>query len=318
LNPAHDRESGASKRPPLPDSRGRGRTAPEPRSALPGSDAREDARDVVLLGASNLTMALPQALEALERRFPDEMIVARVAHGPGRSFGLDAGLPGLRFRGHRESSLLQDIERRDRTLPLSALITDIGNDILYDVEPLRLLEWVREITVRIQSTGGDVVLTSLPLETVRRIPAWKYRCLRTVYFPGSRLPLAETLARVEAVTTGLEDVCRETGARLLASNSEWYGFDHFHLRLSRRRDAFRAWISEFAPGPRSQRENALDPSKSAVSSGENEPTRRGVSAWGRAWLRFRRPERLFVLGKELRRVPLPTYELGPRLRLRLF
>ena len=47
--------------------------------------------------------------------------------------------------------------------PTRALVTDVGNDILYGFGAEQTLAWVREAVDRLQSTTRDIVLTDLPM-----------------------------------------------------------------------------------------------------------------------------------------------------------
>lgn len=256
-----------------------------------------------LIGASNLTYALPQAVDSVLRRFAGETVRFYLAHGPGRSFGIDAGVLGLKFRGHRESALLERIDRDSDQVHLAgAIITDVGNDIPYEIPVPTILAWVEELTRALAAPGATVGITALPVGSIQRVTAWKYRLIRPVFYPGCKLSLDETFARVLEVQSGLEAITgRVPGdVRLLPVESSWYGFDRFHLRRSARRTAWRAWV------------DAVTPSHLPASSarGARVPTLAQCLR-----LRFISPEEYFVFGRRRGKRRAEPVRLGDRVSL---
>ncbi len=88
---------------------------------------------IILLGASNLTLSLRLVTHLMQQRFsgPSE-ILAAVGHG--RAYGsanqvLSRGLPGI-----VNSGLWPQLNSIG-VLPTYALLTDIGNDILFGSAP---------------------------------------------------------------------------------------------------------------------------------------------------------------------------------------
>src|SRR5262249_14377181 len=125
---------------------GRRRRAPRHAAAAPGTDAVIPRR-LVVLGASNLTRGFPALLRVARGAWGDGLEVFG-ALGHGRSYGkrshvLFRGLPGI-----LESGLWPQLEAQPR-LPGRALLTDVGNDILYHVPVDTILAWVAECVARL-------------------------------------------------------------------------------------------------------------------------------------------------------------------------
>ena len=51
-------------------------------------------------------------------------------------------------------------------LPTAALVTDIGNDLLYGVPVEQLLEWVEGCLDRLADVGAKTIVTQLPVDSV--------------------------------------------------------------------------------------------------------------------------------------------------------
>ena len=83
-------------------------------------------------------------------------------------------------------------------VPTRGLITDVGNDILYGFSAQQTLAWVEEALGRLQSFTQDIVLTDLPLASIRRLSRAKFLAFRSILVPSCRLSFdqAELISRV--------------------------------------------------------------------------------------------------------------------------
>src|ERR1043165_8514894 len=95
------------------------------------------SRRVILLGASNLALSFPTVVATVRQTW-SEAVEIMAAMGHGRSYGQDSSVLGRKIPGIFPCALWQDLQNRP-PLPTSALLTDIGNDILYGISPDRLL-----------------------------------------------------------------------------------------------------------------------------------------------------------------------------------
>jgi hypothetical protein len=191
---------------------------------------------VVALGASNLTRGLhPLVCSARSAWGPGVEVVAALGHG--RSYGVRSRL-GMRTRpGILESGLWRGLESLPPTA-MRALVTDVGNDILYGFPAQQVVAWVAEAVRRLQQFTADVVLTDLPLASLRRLSTAKFLLFRSILVPSCRLSLPEALEAAERVDAGLAELAAARGVRLLRLRPEWYGFDPIHIRPARWRAAW--------------------------------------------------------------------------------
>ena len=216
-------------------------------SAAPRHEPRADTPGVLfaLLGSSNLTIALPQALNHLVSRLSGTAMTVFVAHGPGRSYGVDTGSFGIKFRALSRCALLPAVEEAAKDNPAAdtwALLTDIGNDIMHGVSVKHLMLRIRRTVERLRHLGATVGVTSLPVEGLAEIAPWKFRVARRLVYPLSRVPRDEVLSQVNAIQNELRDMESRGEIQLLPARREWYGPDEFHLRPGRTRDAVTEWI----------------------------------------------------------------------------
>jgi hypothetical protein len=201
---------------------------------------------VVLLGASNVAGAFPTLVETARRLCGGPLDVL-TAFGNGRSYGqrsrwLFRELPGIAACG-----LWDALERRPAA-PTVALLTDVGNDLLYEVPVPEILGWVEACMDRLGRAGARVVLTPLPLPGIRTVSPATYHLLRTVTFPRCRLDLAAMLARAEELDRRLRDLARGRGLLLVEPRAEWYGFDRIHLRRGAWPTAWPEMLSAWSNG----------------------------------------------------------------------
>ena len=182
---------------------------------------------VLLLGASNLTLSLRTVIDLVQRRCGGPSDI-QVAAGHGRSYGaasqvLIRGLPGI-----TDCALWSRLDAVE-PLPTYALLTDIGNDIPYGIDPQRLLSWVNWCIDRMQGHAAQIVMTNLPIATIESLSEAHYRIVRSVFFPSCRLSLSDVRDRASIVHRGLADIARDRRVILVESESEWFGPDAIHV-----------------------------------------------------------------------------------------
>ena len=195
-----------------------------------------DVDRIVALGASNLTRGFRTVVSAARSTWGPEVQVL-AALGYGRSYGAPSRVFVRTLPGILESGLWQTLASMPK-LPTRALVTDVGNDILYGFSAERTLAWVEEALSRLQRVTQDIILTDLPLASIRRLSPAKFLVFRTILFPSCRLSLAQVLESVERVNAGLADLSAARGVRLFHLDPAWYGLDPIHIRPSLWR---RAW-----------------------------------------------------------------------------
>jgi hypothetical protein len=186
------------------------------------------AHRVILLGASNVARALPTIVDTARRRCAGPLDLL-AACGNGRSYGLRTAWFGRELPGIVPCGLWDALEQRP-PLPTSALLTDVGNDLIYEVPVSEIVGWVETCVDRLQRAGAHVVLTPLPLRGILDVSQVWYALLRTVTSPRCRLDRATMLARAEELDGQLRDLARRRGLSLAEPRPEWYGFDLVHIR----------------------------------------------------------------------------------------
>jgi len=232
-----------------------------------------DVGRIVALGASNLTRGF-QTVVSTARAAWGPRVEVLAALGHGRSYGARSQLVFRSLPGILESGLWSELESRPH-VATRALVTDVGNDILYGFSPEQTLAWVGEVLRRLRRVTEDIVVTDLPLASIRQLSRLKFLAFRSILVPSCRLSLPQVLERAELVNVGLAELSSAQGAKLTRLDPAWYGFDPIHVRPSRWKVAWRQILGAQPPA--------------SVN---------GVSAAESLRLYLMRPERRWMFGRE--------------------
>lgn len=246
---------------------------------------------VVVLGASNVTRGISTIVETAQLALGGS-IDLYAAFGHGRSLGLYTRVLGRGLCSLLDAGLWRALDARPRPEASFALLTDIGNDLMYEVEPKIICRWVEKILDRCQSVARRVVVTELPLASIEQLSPRRFAILRSIIFPRCRLTLDEAKRRAIEINAAVHRAAGEYGAAVVAHDAAWYGLDPIHIR---RREFARAW--------------------NAVLSAWNEDERRAALARGslRRWIRlglFSPEKRAFFGIERSRRQPAGTLRDG--------
>lgn len=191
---------------------------------------------IVALGASNLTRGFHDVVATARTTWgPAIEIVAALGHG--RSYGAESRFLGRALPGILQSGLW-DCLASTRPAPTRAIISDVGNDILYGFPPSQILSWVEESIERLRPYTNEIVVSGLPKVGASDISNAKFLFFRSVLFPRCRLSFAEVSDAATAVNEGLLRIADARRLRFVHLRSEWYGVDPIHIRPSQWRGAW--------------------------------------------------------------------------------
>ena len=194
------------------------------------------ARRVVILGASNVVRCLPTVIETACSHWGRPLeIMAAIGHG--RSYGMTTTVMGRTLPGILQCDLWHEWLGRNH-LPTAALITDIGNDVLFGAGPQQIAAWVRQCLESLVERSERLVITELPLDSVSTIGPRRFLFLRSMLFPRSRLSWDEAISRGQELNGLILELAREFQATVVKPKRDWYGFDPIHIVRRRQKDAW--------------------------------------------------------------------------------
>lgn len=208
---------------------------------------------LIALGASNLTRGF-LALADVARADAGGPVEILAALGRGRSYGMPSRMLGRGLCGIDDCELWTALGRSPRRAG-TALLMDVGNDILYGSEVARILHWVESALVRLSAHAEHLIVAGLPVANLERLGPARFALLRTVLVPGCRLSLAQAEERARSLEQGLQELAARHRASFRPLRSEWYGLDPLHFLRRARRDAFASLLgaSDVVPAVRHDR-----------------------------------------------------------------
>lgn len=247
---------------------------------------------VVALGASNLTRGF-QTVVATSRSTWGPRVEVLSAHGHGRSYGASSRFWMRSLPGILQSGLWRQLDALPPA-PTRALVTDVGNDILYGFTAGQVLAWVDEAIARLQRITTDITLTGLPLAGIATLTPGRFLAVRSLVVPWCRLSLTHVRDTAERVHDGLVTLAARRRVAFFALEPSWYGVDPIHIRPSRWRSAWQAMLvgrSDRAAGARSTAAEGLrlyflPPERRWLFGREQVTPQAGIPlrAGGRVWL----------------------------------
>ena len=236
-------------------------------------------RRVILLGASNLTRGIATVIDTCQRIWGQPLDVM-AALGHGRSYGTHSTVLGRSLPSIIGAELWPALAQRSR-VPTAALVTDIGNDLLYEQPIEKIADWVSRALDKLIEQDAKIVMTRMPVANIDHLPEWKFRVLRRAMFPRGRLPFREIALRARELDSRLVEVAAARGIPLIEQQRAWYGWDPIHLKSG-------AW-------PR-----AWQQILSAWTGAPADPAARNPALTRMLYLRTRRPHQRWLFGIEQR------------------
>lgn len=129
----------------------------------------------------------------------------------------------------------------------AALITDLGNDLVFGSSPEDVVASAEECLTRLRSWNAEasIVLTRPPVESVQRLGALRFRFFRRALFPGCRLSLPQITSRTIELDERLVELATRFEVPLFCPDASWYGLDPIHLRRRHQLQAFAAMMDHW-------------------------------------------------------------------------
>lgn len=205
-----------------------------------------DVTRAVILGASNITLSGSVVPECAHRILGGR-VALHVAAGLGRSYGIPSMILGRTLTGIVQCGIWDALAAESFTRTV-ALITDIGNDILYRQPVDMIAGWVEACIDRLLAMNARIVITSLPLESLRSLGPVRYHVARQVFFPTRFQGFRQTRDRAERLDEAVRELAASKGIPLVVPSDSWYGLDPIHIMKKRRRDAWGSILAAWVEG----------------------------------------------------------------------
>jgi len=212
---------------------------PDARLSLPKSEF-EPTRRHIWLGASNLYLGFRLAVEAV-RQLENQPVEVIATPSHGRSFGQPSRVLGRVLPGILGCGLWESLTQRP-AVPTRAVITDVGNDLIFGCDAETVAHWVEQCVERLADCCEGLALTSLPMASLERLGPKRFHLMRRVLFPRSTLQYEEAMRQARDLNGHVQQIANRFNARLVRPAQQWFGFDPIHIRRRFRRDAWHEFL----------------------------------------------------------------------------
>jgi len=277
------------------------------------TEAEQINTRIVILGASNVAMSLPVIVGGAS-----DVIEAATGHatpieffsagGHGRSYGVTSRVLVRKLPGITECGLWDALKdrRQDSTAAQNyALITDIGNDILYGFTTEQIMRWVGRCVEKLSELNARIVVSDLPLVSLEKLSRARFLFMRSIVFPSCRISFEKAQGAARDLSAALHQFAGDnTQVQLVGHEAQWYGFDPIHIKRRLRYSVYRRWMSCWMDGD-SVQAPALDSELDSARPGKIDS------------LRGMRPALRWMWGKEQTR-DQPTGKLANGSRLWMY
>ena len=193
---------------------------------------------LVFLGASNLSRGCFALARHMKVCLYPRKVEVLIASGPGRAYCAPGGLLNISYPPIYTSDIFDVAhEKRESGYRVVALVTDIGNDIMYGVPAEQVIETVQQIFGKLEAMDAEIFYTTLPVAFEKGVhPLWFY-LLRSLLLPFSRVSYDEAVAEIIEVNQFLRQSASKQ-CHLISDMDRYLGFDEIHYGWLR---AHSAW-----------------------------------------------------------------------------
>jgi len=185
----------------------------------------------VLMGASNLARGYSALAKCLVRCLAPHPVEILHALGPGRAYCAEGGIFNITYSPIGACGILKSARgRAKRVRRVIALITDIGNDIMYDVPLSEITSCLNTLMQKLDALGADVFVNPIPLDFFKDVSEHQFRLLRSVFYPHSTIEYSRAGESVDGVNGFLRDSAAGR-IHLLPSAKDFSGVDKIHYSI---------------------------------------------------------------------------------------
>jgi len=209
------------------------------------TETRSPGQPVILLGASNLTRDFPLILRLLKNSV-DPPCDIYTAMGHGRSYGIWSRLLYRTLPGISKCEIWDALlgERAESPQPL-AIITDIGNDLIYGQSTDAIFGWIESCIKQLREIDARITITLLPEASISQLSSFRFELTRRLFFPKNSVSLADLKQKVRNLNERLSELSSLEQITIVEIPHTSYGFDPIHYRYSQRSTLWKSILSEW-------------------------------------------------------------------------
>ena len=186
---------------------------------------------VVLLGASNLARAHHAIVNHLHKEIWQHQVEFLSAMGPGRAYCAAGGMLHVRYPAIESCGVLEAISQRAQSpCRIIALVTDIGNDIMYGVSADDIVCCLGRLFDELRALNANVIATTIHVDLESDVSEYQFLVLRTLFFPRSSVTYREAAAAIRRINSFLGEQEDDT-FHIVKDMKRYVGRDKIHYTL---------------------------------------------------------------------------------------
>ena len=164
------------------------------------SDQKQNPVLFILFGASNLARSFYGLKLSIKRCIHPRSANFIHAMGPGRGYLSQGGILNTTYPPIIDCGILESIQKiRKPNQQIIALITDIGNDIMYGIHSEKIIEGLQSILDTLGEVTKNIFITPIPINLKNDIGEFYFRVLRCIFFPKSSIKYSQTLESIKII-----------------------------------------------------------------------------------------------------------------------
>ncbi len=192
----------------------------------------------ILLGASNLARASYGLMNCLTRCLSPRPVEFLHALGPGRAYITEGGILSAVYPPILNCGILNVAKDKSKSKRMIvALVTDIGNDIMYGVSAEKIILGLKTLFNTMEEIGASVLTTTIPVDLEQDVGKFYFLILRRIFFRKSRVEYHEAASAVRTINQFIKESENEK-ITVLKEMGPFCGVEKIHYRLS---TSHRAW-----------------------------------------------------------------------------
>ena len=204
---------------------------PEPPLTFSISKENHNSVLFIFLGASNLARSFYGLKRCITRCLFPRPVSFIHAMGPGRGYISQGGILNITYPPILHCDILKAAyNRRKINQQVVALITDIGNDIMYGVSAEEIIGGLKSLFSDLSELEANIFITSIPIDLKNDIGEFYFRILRQIFFPKSPAEYSQTSKTIEIVN---QFILQSSNAKIsvIDDMQQFCGIDKIHYSL---------------------------------------------------------------------------------------
>ena len=183
----------------------------------------------LFLGASNLARSYCGLKSCITRCLSPRSVSFIHALGPGRGYIREGGIFNVVYPPILNCGIFEGVPGRGDQ-QVVALITDIGNDIMYGVPAKEIIAGLRSIFATLREAEARIFITLIPVNLQDDIDEFYFRALRRIFFPSSTVAYDQASEAVREINKFILESANEN-LKVIGGLEQYCGFDKIHYSL---------------------------------------------------------------------------------------